>query len=360
MARHALIPFSQFDPGNRRSGAQRSGAQRSAAHEMAPQRSRAPRSSARRGFTLVELLVVITIIGVLMALLIPVIGRVREMAHRVACINNESQIGLAMQLYATSKGTMPPFETSFSDTTTSAGTNYTLGWAENLMSQLGRPDLAPGTLAIATLRSALPNVPLLVCPSDPTKVGQSGVGPLSYGVNAGCPLSSSATPVDWNANGAWNYTVGTGSSKTSNTTRTLEYIAKHDGASTTISHSENLDIVTYSFASGSESSQTMLWYPNQVPSNGPPVNYNTGSSPGTINNNNGLARPSSNHPGGAVFGFADGSVKFIQQTMTYNIYATLMTSYGAQASAPGTAYAGGNTYAALQVVPLDASQIPSN
>lgn len=54
----------------------------------------------RRGFTLVELLVVVAIIAVLISILLPATRRAREAANRTVCLSNLRQFGLAFQLYA--------------------------------------------------------------------------------------------------------------------------------------------------------------------------------------------------------------------------------------------------------------------
>jgi len=54
----------------------------------------------RPAFTLIELLVVIAIIGILVALLLPVLGRMKAKAQNAACVSQLRQLGVAARLYA--------------------------------------------------------------------------------------------------------------------------------------------------------------------------------------------------------------------------------------------------------------------
>jgi len=69
----------------------------------------------KRGFTLVEVLVVVAIVGILIALLLPAIQAARESARRAQCANNIAQISKSILLYEAANRGLPPMAYAWPD-----------------------------------------------------------------------------------------------------------------------------------------------------------------------------------------------------------------------------------------------------
>lgn len=94
-----------------------------------------------RAFTLIELLVVIAIIGILAALLLPVLGRAKESARATVCLGNLHQAGLALQMYVADNRNRLPVMRDVSTDPVVAATNTFPAIHQVLAPQLGNTNV---------------------------------------------------------------------------------------------------------------------------------------------------------------------------------------------------------------------------
>jgi prepilin-type N-terminal cleavage/methylation domain-containing protein len=193
----------------------------------------------RSAFTLIELLVVIAIIGILIALLLPAVQKIRDAAARLQCTNNLKQIGLAAHNYESTNGYLPPGQADFAP---GAGSSASiLALILPYMEQGNTYNLFNFNLdvnsAAANDLARKQEVKSYLCPSDPSQGGinyGSGLyGRSNYYGNIGTTAIFEGSG-DSNRLGIFNVTIGTGGKVTTR----VHFTDVTDGTSNTAMFSE--------------------------------------------------------------------------------------------------------------------------
>jgi prepilin-type N-terminal cleavage/methylation domain-containing protein/prepilin-type processing-associated H-X9-DG protein len=310
-------------------------------------------NQGRRGFTLVELLVVIAIIGVLVALLLPAVQAARESARRMSCSNNIKQLALALHNYQDGLGKLPPAGLGLASCRNAgaeaiglnaSGWTMTLPYFEqtalyakydfkscastfkqtgNTATLQGDP-VTSGNAAVVSTRLKVFN-----CPSDNGNpfLREGPDGSSHYIIKAGSGYNGAKTSYDFSTNGptecsqVWE-AYGNNRRLFGNRSSSKLEDAK-DGTSNTFMLCETtfevwdgrapawgyrgwvqvgIDPISKSSPQGIN-----IW---------PCCSWNSWASspiPGKTGKLGEWGSPGSLHPGGCMFAFADGSVRFFSQ-----------------------------------------------
>ena len=304
------------------------------------------------GFTLVELLVVIAIIGILIALLLPAVQAAREAARRMQCQNNLKQVALACLNYESANRAFPPAGLSTTGTVDSTNWSYLVFIAPYLeaTSALDLADLDMHSYTERNRALAEQKIQAYLCPSyenpaaaNSTKLsgGSNGGEGMDYYTVMGAKVNPNCN--DYTVDGI-KYTVETAPSDNSCSnggyaTTGIMYFDSFtairditDGMSKTLLIGESAwDYGQWhAWTAGCSSGGTGVYGgknvlyainaekrkdiqgANEVFSDFGVAGYNDVS----------FASP---HPGGAQFANADGSVRFLNETIDMKVYRSLAT-----------------------------------
>lgn len=270
----------------------------------------------RAAFTLVELLVVIAIIGVLIGLLLPAVQAAREAARRTQCMNNLLQLNLAAHNFEFSFEHLPSGVLNPTGPIRNEEIGQHVSWTIQLMPYLEQQalyakfDIEKGAYAPENRQIRELVIRTLNCASD-WMPNDPGAG-IKQGSYAGCHHDSES-PIDQDNNGLLYLNSR------------VSYAGIPDGSSNTLLFGEVLPLTTdLGWVSGTRATlrntsglNADLTLRQQLSGN-PPGSENPYPVGGM-----GVGGFSSLHPGGATFAIADGSVRFLSESIQPEVFKLL-------------------------------------
>lgn len=327
----------------------------------------------RGGFSVLELLVSIVIIGVLIALALPAVQRARDAARQTQCVNNLRNISLALMQFDQTQRRLPASGQYYDPPGGPSGPHHS--WAVDVLPYLEQSNLFQQWHADRLLTDpsnttfTRSSVPVYACPQD---ISTTGVGDQSYAVNGGwgftirTPAGVGDCVVD--RQGRWLDLNGDGSTctgvietddldrklfrqlglfflenwKSRGVMRSWSLDDVHDGTSQTF-------LVTENVRAGFSPTDPAASFADPNPYRsafyiGPPclsaqclagqVDYSAANR-GAYRINGGLLSaegtspsPNSFHAGGVNMAYADGHVGFLSESIDGGVYAALASPLG--------------------------------
>jgi prepilin-type N-terminal cleavage/methylation domain-containing protein len=315
-------------------------------YDREPKQNRAFSQTAhptRAAFTIIELLVVITVIGVLLAIILPAVMQMREASRRVQCKNNIRQIGFACDLFETARKNYPGgrlFDEFGSGPDSKAWSLFA-----DLLPYLDQTPLYDlGDIPNKTLREsgiADMTVPIFLCPSD----GSSATGPRDDAGNmiglafaVGQTNYKAVCGANWGADETQGWGPAESHTKWPNigTNGSYDGLNHSDGMFCRVDHKlprlkqDVRDGLSNTFMLGEDVPRDDIYcswpYTNNVYSTcAIPPNLRFVPDPRDWPNVQGFR---SEHRGGLHFVLGDGSVRFISETIEQSVYRAMATVAG--------------------------------